>query len=507
MVPSVSRRLAAFGRMLARLAPLGLAVLLLASCVNLNASPPAKSGASAPVITIMVPLHFPQEPAPALIEQIEKLTGAKLQIDWVRNEIYSDKMNAALTMNSLKKATFVKYTDYIVLRSAVRSGMFWEIGPYLDDYPNLRRLNANILDQTAVDGKLYGLYTERPSSRQGLIVREDWLDNLGLKPPGTLDELYEVLKLFTRNDPDRNGKADTVGLTDRNDLVFGAFKTLGSYFGTPNNWAVEGRRIVPDFETPQYRNAMDFMKKLYDEKLINPDFAVTSKEVQRDLLINGKAGVYIGSMTDVQRLAQQAKQVNPEARFTLVNRVEGPSGYHIWSIPNYNGLFLFSKSAIKTEDELKQALAFFDRTMDADIANLMRYGVQDRHYTLIGNEVYLPDRAEQLHVTEVDPLYSLMIADLGNPNIMKIAKEDPLLSLAERLSKDNEKFVVNDPTVSLESATYDEKGAELSQIIADATYNYMLGHIDAAGFEKEVARWRMSGGDRITDEFTRAYFQ
>lgn len=502
-----SRLRAAARRKAWRLAPLGLAMLASASCMNPDASAPPGNAASAPVITVMVPLHFPQEPAPALIERIEELTGTKLQIDWVHDEIYSDKMNASLTMNSLKKATFVKYTDYIVLRSAVRSGMFWEIGPYLNDYPNLRRLSADILEQTAVDGKVYGLYTERPSSRQGVILRADWLDNLGLKPPSTLDELYEALKQFARNDPDRDGLADTVGLTDRNDLVFGAFKTLGSYFGTPNNWGVEGRRIVPEFETQPYRDTMNFMRKLYDEKLINADFAVTSKDKQRDLLINGKAGVYIGSMTDVERLAEETKQADPNARFTVVNRIEGPSGYRIWSIPNYNGLFLFSKSAIKTEDELKQALAFFDRTMDADVANLMRYGVQDRHYKLVGEEVYLQDRADRQHVSEVDPLYSLMIADLGNPNIRKVAKEDPLLSLAERLSKDNEKFVVDDPTVTLESATFDEKGAELSQIVKDATYNYILGKIDEAGFEKEVARWRASGGDRIVDEFTQAYFQ
>ena len=102
---------------------------------------------------------------------------------------------------------------------------------------------------------------------------------------------------------------------------------------------------------------MNFMKRLYDERLINKDFAVTSKEMQRDLIIRGIAGVYIGSMTDVQRLSDEAKKFNPKASFTLVNRIEGPSGYHVWSIPNYNGLYLFSKKAIRTEDELLAMLA------------------------------------------------------------------------------------------------------------------------------------------------------
>lgn len=303
----------------------------------------AGGSSTRPTISIMAPLHFPHPPSEEIIAEIEELTNAKLEINWVPDGIYTDKMNTALSTNSLKKATFVKHTDYIFVKNAIRSESFWEIGPYLKQFPNLRHLDEGILAQAAIEGRIYGLYTERPSSRQGIIIREDWLDNLKLGKPGTLEELYEVIKQFTLNDPDRNGRQDTVGLADRNDLVFGAFKTLSSYFGTPNNWGIAGKAVVPEFETASYMDTMNFMKRLYDEKLMNADFAVTSKEMQRDKIIRGAAGVYIGSMTDVQRLSDEAKQINPDARFTLVNRMQGPEGYRVWSIPNYNGLYLFSK--------------------------------------------------------------------------------------------------------------------------------------------------------------------
>lgn len=459
-------------------------------------------------ISIMAPLHFPHPPSSEIMARIEELTNAKLDMNWVPDGIYTDKMNTALTTNSMKKATFVKHTDYIFIKNAIRSGSFWEIGPYLERYPNLRHLDADILGQTAVDGKIYGLYTERPSSRQGVIIREDWLDRLGLEAPGTIDELYEVIKLFTLNDPDGNGEQDTVGLADRNDLVFGAFKTMSSYFGTPNNWglSLSGDALIPEFETRPYKDTMNFMKRLYEEKLINADFAVTSKEVQRDKIIRGEAGVYIGSMTDVQRLSDEAKQINPEARFTLVNRIQGPEGYRVWSIPNYNGLYLFSKKAIRTEEELLDILAFFDRTMDKDVANLMRYGIEGKHYSLSGQSVVLPEETSQLRVTEVNALYALMIADLGNPNVLKAAEKETMWELAERLSADNDKFLVKDPSIGLESKTYDEKSVELYKIISDATYNYMLGHLDESGFDAEVERWRRGGGSQIAKEYTDAYF-
>ncbi|MFD1953293.1 extracellular solute-binding protein [Paenibacillus thailandensis] len=480
-------------------------LLNVSACTMLSAGDEQEGAAEPNPISIMVPLHFPTPPSDEMIATLEEMTGYKLDINWVPDGIYSDKMNTALTTNSLKKATFVKSTDYQFMKNTIRSGAFWEIGPYLDQYPNLKYLDEDILMQAAVDGRIYGLYTERPSSRQGAIIRKDWLDNLGLGIPRTLDELYEVIRQFTLNDPDRNGAHDTIGLADRNDLVYGAFKTVASYFGTPNNWKFEGGKLIPEFETQAYMDTMNFFRKLYDEGLINRDFAVTSKEKQRDMIITGKAGVYIGSMTDVQRLYDEAKVLNPTVSFTLSNRIQGPEGYRVWSIPNYNGLFLFSKKAIKTEEELKRILAFFDRTMDKDAANLMKYGIEGRHYTLVDGKVHLPEETSQLRVKEVNGFYTLMIADLSNPNVMEVAEKETLTALADRLSADNEHFLVKDPTVNLESITYDERNAELSKIISDATYNYILGNLTEQGFRHETNRWRQNGGNAIIKEFTEAY--
>lgn len=497
----VGRRLKWTGRMSIVL----IAILLISACQNNNTPKEENDQGARPVISIMAPLHFPHPPIPELVQAIENRTQTKLELNWVPDGIYTDKMNTALTTNSLKKATYVKYTDYMLMRNSIRSGAFWDIGPYLAAYPNLNKLNKEILGQAAVDGKIYGLYTERPSSRQGIIIREDWLNKLKLKKPTNLNEFYEVLKAFTYGDPDGDGKDDTIGLTDRNDLVFGSFKTLASYFGAPNNWGISDGKLVPEFETQPYIEAMNFMKKLYVEKLINSDFAVTSKEVQRDKLIRGTAGVYIGSMQDVQRLSDEAQLVNPEARLTLVNHIEGPQGFHIWSIPNYSALYLFSKKAIRTEAELKQMLQFFDRTMDKDVANLMKYGLEGRHYTVKNGQIQLSEETSKIRVNEVNALYALMIADLNNPNVIPVVESESLSQLADTLSLDNEKYVVKDPTLGLESKTYDERGVELYKIISDATYNYILGKLDKTAFQQEIERWKRGGGNQMIMEYNEAY--
>ena len=42
----------------------------------------------------------------------------------------------------------------------------------------------------------------------GLMMRQDWLDNVGMEVPTTMDEWYEVLVAFKEGDPNGNGEAD-----------------------------------------------------------------------------------------------------------------------------------------------------------------------------------------------------------------------------------------------------------------------------------------------------------
>ena len=42
---------------------------------------------------------------------------------------------------------------------------------------------------------------------------------------------------------------------------------------------------------------------------------------------------------------------------------------------------------------------------------------------------------------------------------------------------------------------------DLQEIINDATYNYILGGIDEAGFDTEVEKWKNQGGSNIIEEF------
>jgi putative aldouronate transport system substrate-binding protein len=45
----------------------------------------------------------------------------------------------------------------------------------------------------------------------------------------------------------------------------------------------------------------------------------------------------------------------------------------------------------------------------------------------------------------------------------------------------------------------------LQQIISDATYRYILGLLDVAGFQNAVEEWKLQGGEQIMNEYTEHY--
>ena len=76
-----------------------------------------------------------------------------------------------------------------------------------EQYPNI--LAAGLMD----DGELYGLGKINASNfTRGVLIRQDWLDKLGLEIPQTLDELREVCRAFCEDDPDGNGENDTYAM-------------------------------------------------------------------------------------------------------------------------------------------------------------------------------------------------------------------------------------------------------------------------------------------------------
>lgn len=450
-------------------------------------------------LTMMLPTYNPEQmPADSsVLKSLEEKTGTKLTVSWVPSSTYTDKLSATVASGELPK-TFVALepkASYIV--NAARSGMFWEVGPFLKNYPNLSKMSELVLNNISIDGKVYGVYRERDLARFGLMIRQDWLTNLGMQAPKSLDELYNVLKAFATGDPDKNGKQDTIGLAvgmQGNNIA--GFKDILVYMGGPNDWELKDGKLVPAHMTEAYLDTMKFYKKLYDEKIINQDFAIVQDG--RSVMNKGQAGLWIDNMLDGKAIEDNLKKVDPNAKIILINRIAGPTGDRTRAGSGYLGMYMIPKTSVKTEAELEQILSYFDKVSEKDNQNLMKYGIEGKQYTL-ENGTYTPNPDPKIRAEITDGNQFMILQD----GIVNYGTE--LEQLSTKLFQDNATFAVPNPAAPFISNTDIEKGKELSKIIADATVKFIMGSVNEDDWKGAVDQWMQSGGSKVIEEMNAEY--
>ncbi|WP_284642461.1 extracellular solute-binding protein [Paenibacillus silviterrae] len=468
-----------------------------------DASKPAASGdASKPAapykMSIMLP-SFNPEPMSTdgeIFKKIQSVTNTELKFNWVPSATYSDKLSATVASGELPSVITVLNQKAPFIVNSVRSGMFWELGPYLKEYKNLSRMNPIALNAISIDGKVYGIYRERDLARDGITLRKDWLDNLGLKEPNTIDEFYNVMKAFTLNDPDKNGKNDTIGLVEQQEPA--GWRTMLAWHGGPADWEIKDGKASPAHLSPAYMETMKFYKKLYDEKLMNLDFAVVKDG--RQVMNKGTAGAWVANLNDANGIEEQAKKVDPKAKMTLIGALEGPKGKRTIAGSGSYGIFMIPKTSVKTEAEVKQILNYFDKLSDKEMQNMLYNGIEGRQYTVENGE----------YKKTTDPKM-LVEYGMGDSSQLAVLRDEvttygsELVHQRDKVWKENAKIAIENPVNAFISDTYSEKGKELDKLIADARTKFIMGAIDENAWKKVTEQWMQNGGSKIIEEYTAEY--
>jgi putative aldouronate transport system substrate-binding protein len=470
----------------------------------------------APVdINIMLPIfktNFPKDDSPVALE-IEKLTNSNIHFEWVPNASYQDKMNITLASGKLPTIMYIPGVKEASFVNAAKSGAFWEIGKYLKDYPNLSKANSVILNNSSIEGKNYGIYRGRALGRNGIVYRKDWLDNVGMQPPKTIDDFYNMLKAFATKDPDKNGKDDTYGmvLVKWTGTWASGFDTIKLWFGAPNGWGVgPDGKLIASHLTPEYFEALKFMKKLYDEKLINQDFAVFDSAKWVDPVVNGQAGVIVDVLDTAARiedkihaaLVKDGKDDPNKTFMDALGSVAGPKGNVTLPTSGYAGILAVSKSAVKTEDELKRVLKFLDQLNEPELQILTNNGIEGKHYTKVEGGIQ-PSKDTALLESELEGINQMQMF-LPEDRALKVV-QTPIRIKQTQVIAENEKIVVPNPAEPFISTVYTQKGPQMDNIIGDARIKYIVGQIDEAAFKAALELWKKSGGDEYTKEINDLY--
>ena len=213
-------------------------------------------------------------------------TGIRLRVLKPPHNEYATKLNLQLFSGDVPDIMEVGSNDYL---SYVSQDALFPMRDLIFSYRPFQQVDSSFFEALAVRGEIYGIQKEIGNGSV-TYLRKDWLDKLGLQVPKTYNEFINVLRAFTNNDPDGNGRKDTVGYISAsisNGYTQDFFQ--GAYMGFRKN--AQGRWVDGMGEEVMYQ-ALERMAAAYREGLIEPDIFTLSTADARTKFYSGGAGAF-----------------------------------------------------------------------------------------------------------------------------------------------------------------------------------------------------------------------
>lgn len=465
-----------------------------------------------PTITFMVTDHsgnsLKNDGAEEVIKMFEEYTGIHVDFQWENNDTYGTTFGLALMDKD--NSPMILTTGGTITAQIVDAAMkdaFWDLSEFIFDeeaYPNLSQANEDVLKGLTVNGKVIGIYRSRAIGRQGFSYRTDWAEKLGLSEPKTIEDVEEMMRAFTEDDPDGNGVDDTFGLALSK--YTGPFDIMQTWFGVGNEWVEQDGKLVPVHQTEEYAEALEWFKKIYDAGYVRPDWATIDSGTWADQVNKGEAGIWIDMMDGARRNwdyfekneVASVVDESTNATMTFVGPIEGKT----LATSGYNGFYMITKAGAKTEEDVKNCLTFLDKMNDNDMRILADYGIEGTTYDLNEDgDIVVRTDIEANQAPHNGLNQTLCYIPFGVITDPTVARTERMILHDESLVRNEAVAVFNPALGYLANSTVNaEVGSDIKTILDNARTNYICGEISKDEFDEEIKAWEERGGlDLIED--------
>ena len=286
----------------------------------------------------------------------EAFPNWEFHIQWFTYAAYAEKLNLQIASGDLPDMT-VADTN-IQLPRMVDEDQVIALDDLLNQYgKNLLKYTPSWhWDACTYDGKKMCIINGWTTKIWGPYIRKDWLDNLGLGMPDTLDDYEKVIRAFTFEDPDRNGKDDTFGFGFREgvnwaDWIFHPFGVAPGHHHT-GIWRKRAGRVEIDWVQPGMLDALKFIRKLYQGGMIIPESITFSGTDWGQAFVTGRFGIHYHAAGTLQSHYFALKEKFPEAELASLDPPKGPGGRGSSDEPMHWG-FVISKKCQYPEEYMK----------------------------------------------------------------------------------------------------------------------------------------------------------
>lgn len=471
-----------------------------ASSSNDNKTPPAEEpnvlDGKKPELRVLLPYERYDPNKEFIAQFLEEKTEYKVTYEMLPEELPDEKLN--LLMANKEQYDYIKVAKGQFFKLA-EAGALEPLNDLIEQYaPNVRDgIFEDTWKATTIDGTIYGIPEGITGlgANSSLIVRKDWLDELGLAVPTTRDELYNVLKTIKE-------KKNVIPLVGYG----GVYAEIANTFGIAiNAWKEMDGKLIHRDEDPRMKEYLAFMHKLYDEGLIDSEWPMNAGSKVIEKFSSGKAAMMSLAWWSAPAVVNALEKNFPDAELaTLPFLKQDDGGEAIWGV---NAGVTYVVAIPKWSKNKEHALNLINMKLGEDLFKELVIGEEGKHHTFEDGKYFpiLPIFNDEYN----NASYFLTgVDERVYPTYWQArVRKDPILQgyYDELQELVKGKFVIDPLSNAAPIDSIAKYGQVLAKFSDDTFLQYIAGAESLDTFDSYMAKWRADGGEQMVNDANEWY--
>lgn len=455
---------------------------------------------------------------------------------------YNQKLLLAMTSGTLPDVFLVN--DLSVLKQLAESGAIADLTTLYKENVNttLRDIieyeGTDIYNPVTYDGKMMAIPVKMPSTNgyNHCWVRQDWLDDLGLERPKTMDDVHDIAKAFAEN------KENNIGLMLSEEYISeskGIFWAFGGTTAVRKYWQKmeDGTTAFSEVQ-PEMKGGLGWLRDMYSEGLVNQEFATQDIAKAFEYVANNQCGIFFGPHWYGFRLQSAESSMDSSANWVAVGLPTGTGEeVKVYATNTFDGVYCVNANCENPEAMIHVLNAYAEKLFgeENDFENFFacpeNSGCWDASpihvlHPLVDlmphQAMYeaLPENAPENLVNHKRDYWNDIDADMGplegsGKNYWDYIKNGltayqymfgPIDSCFAFVNKTYPDIVEWNAYYGAPTATWADRWSSMQELI-DTTYLKIIqGQLELdAGFDQMVEEWNNIGGADVTKEVNEIY--
>lgn len=415
-----------------------------------------------------------------ILKRLGEKTGVVIEYNAPPINNYDEKLQITMASETLPDIIYNWHAADSYYESWAKDGLLAELDDKLPNYPNiLATVSEECLEavRSTNTGKLHAIPKTNYDNYWGIIINHVWLENLNLNMPTTLEEFKEVCHAFTYNDPDGNGKDDTYAFSFEKGLSLTAFQAafgLADVRDTDGNYKIMQKRSG-------YIPYLTYIRELYADGVIDPEFITNERGTPQEKLIAGKAGIILNHQNGVMGCLP----TDPDAceKYTYIGPLKQPGGESVCYVsPSIWGMWMISADA-----DVDQCLSLIDYAMSDEGFQLLGVGTEEYYnsYDLKTRQIDRTEEQAQNYAKVTSGYLEFAHAKDGTSPIIAYALTQEHIDKYNadyNAMKENTTIVWTPSVKAPLMTTFSNDNPDLVTKLAEYEVKYVVGEIDEAAF-------------------------